>query len=112
MAYDTLSEPTLRAKYDATVLRCTTTRAVTPRNRRPSPTAPARPSTPAQRSSPPARPTAPKYRFPITPLPARDANRPEEKYFSRKFGLQRKNSEYFSGGWYNREEDIWLDVTF
>lgn len=83
-AYDTLSDPSLRAKYDASVIP-NTTKAATPCNRRSSPPAPRwRPATPPQRPSPPARPTEPKSRCPKNPFPARDADGPpwlsQERY--------------------------------
>lgn len=99
-AYDTLSEPRLRAKYDISVIP-NTTKAATPCTRHPSPQAPRwRPATPPQRPSPPARPTEPKFRCPKTPFPARDADQPS----------------WLSQGWYEmsinhsvRKEKIYRD---
>lgn len=95
-AYDTLSEPSLRAKYDASV-NPNTTKAARPCNRHPAPQAPRwRPATPPQRPSPPA--TAPEPRWPKTPLPAHDADRPlwsSQEWYERSINHSVKKEKIY-----------------
>lgn len=73
-AYDTLSDPSLRAMYDASIIPPNTTKAATPFNRPSSPQASGwRPATPPQR---PSAPAPPESRRPKTSLPTRDVDRP------------------------------------